>query len=158
MHRRSLAAAAIAGLAFLVPAGSALAAPHTTVERSILNFMHLSDFQMVDEESPARVEFLDTTQRTQAFRPFASAYRPQESLTTQITEAMVRNVRNATSPVTGAQLDFSILTGDNADSQQYNETRWFIDILDGTTGDRGENPDPEMSTGDGTSSKDRKIV
>src|SRR5688500_6069884 len=30
---------------------------------SILNFLQLSDFQMVDEESPARVEFLDGTQR-----------------------------------------------------------------------------------------------
>jgi hypothetical protein len=28
---------------------------------SILNFLQLSDFQMVDEESPGRVEFLDTT-------------------------------------------------------------------------------------------------
>ena len=32
-----------------------------------------------------------------------------------------------------ADMDLAILTGDNADSQQYNETRWFIDILDGTT-------------------------
>src|SRR5688500_19215737 len=30
---------------------------------SILNFLQLSDFQMVDEESPARVEFLDGSQR-----------------------------------------------------------------------------------------------
>ena len=67
---------------------------------------------------------------------------PQESLTTQITEAMVRQARNTTSPITGARLALTILTGDNADSQQYNETRWFIDMLDGTTG--GGNPDPEM--------------
>ncbi|HEX2231979.1 MAG TPA: hypothetical protein VHG69_01295 [Thermoleophilaceae bacterium] len=123
---------------------------------SLLHFLHLSDFQIVDEESPARVEFFDFTQRPSG--PFASAYRPQESLTTQVTEAMVRTARNATSPVTGATLDFSILTGDNADSQQYNEIRWFIDILDGTTGDGGANPDPEMSSEDGTSTSDRKIV
>ena len=104
--------------------------------------LQLSDFQIVDEESPGRVEFLDTTQRAPGLNPFSAAYRPQESLTTQITEAMVRQARNTVSPVTGARLDLTILTGDNADSQQYNETRWFIDILDGTTGN--ENPDPEM--------------
>src|ERR687893_800446 len=35
MHRRSLVAAALAGLAILVLASSALAAPHTTVSRTI---------------------------------------------------------------------------------------------------------------------------
>ena len=99
---------------------------------SIINFLQLSDFQMVDEESPARVEFLDTTQRG-PFTPFSAAYRPQESLTTQVSEAMVRAARNTVSPITHEQLDLTILTGDNADSQQYNETRWFIDILDGDT-------------------------
>ena len=121
-------------------AGRTLRLPN---KASILNFLQLSDFQMVDEESPGRVEFLDTTQRQPPFNPFSAAYRPQESLTTQVTEAMVRQARNTTSPVTGEQLDLTILTGDNADSQQYNETRWFMDILDGTTGD--EDPDPDMN-------------
>src|SRR3712207_9061809 len=97
---------------------------------------------MVDEESPGRVEFLDGSQRIPFASPFSAAYRPMETLTTQITEAMVRQARNTVSPVTGATLDLAILTGDNADSQQYNETRWFVDILDGTTGPG--NPDPEM--------------
>src|SRR3954463_15366754 len=121
---------------------------------SILNFLQLSDFQIVDEESPARVEFLDTTQRAPGVQPFSAAYRPQESLTTQITEAMVRQARNTTSPITGARLALTMLTGDNADSQQFNETRWFIDLLDGTTGNG--DPDPEMDT-PGAPGNDRKI-
>ena len=121
---------------------------------SILNFLQLSDFQIVDEESPGRVEFLDHTQRNPFFSPIAAAYRPQESLTTQVEEAMVRQARNTTSPVTGEPLDLTILTGDNADSQQYNETRWFIDTLDGTTGPG--NPDPEMDA-EQTPGADRKI-
>ena len=109
---------------------------------SLLNFLQLTDFQMIDEESPGRVEFLDGTQRNPFSNPFSAAYRPQDSLTTQITESSVRQARDTTSPVTGARLDFTLLTGDNADSQQFNETRWFVDILDGTTG--SGNPDPEM--------------
>jgi 3',5'-cyclic AMP phosphodiesterase CpdA len=122
---------------------------------SIVNFLQLTDFQMVDEESPARVEFVDSTQRIPRLQPFSAAYRPQESLTTQVTEAMVRQARNAVSPVTGEQLDLAILTGDNADSQQYNETRWFIDILDGT--DTAANPDPEMETPDAAATPGRKV-
>jgi metallophosphoesterase (TIGR03767 family) len=114
---------------------------------SILNLLQLTDFQTVDEESPARVEFLDTTQRVPGLQPFSAAYRPQESLTTQTVEAMVRQARNAVSPVTGRRLDLTMLTGDNADNQQYNETRWFIDILDGTTGDRRRvDPDSGIPT------------
>ena len=159
MHRR-IVAILIAALLGLTTLGTAVAAPPTTLVRtvadrdgdfrlehaegddyellgapegftppkdgSILNFLQMSDFQMVDEESPGRVEFLDRT-----VPQFSAAYRPQESLTTQITEAMVRQVRNTRSPLTQEKLDLTILTGDNADSQQYNETRWFIDILDG---------------------------
>ena len=121
------------------------ARPHS----SILHFLQLSDFQMVDEESPGRVEFLDQTQNP-PINPFAAAHRPQESLTTQVTHEMVRQARNTTSPVTAEQLELTILTGDNADSQQFNETRWFIDILDGqkkvdpNSGIEGTcDPDPE---------------
>jgi metallophosphoesterase (TIGR03767 family) len=114
----------------VVGAGQAFRPPP---QGSILNFLQLSDFQMVDEESPGRVEPIDTTQRAPGLNPFSAAHRPQEALTTQGTEAMVRQVRNAVSPVTGEKVALTVLTGDNADSQQYNETRWFIDILDGTT-------------------------
>jgi hypothetical protein len=113
---------------------------------SLLNFLQLSDFQMVDEESPGRVEFLDGSQRVPGLNPFSAAHRPQESLTTQVTEAMVRQVRNTRSPITSRPLELGVLTGDNADSQQYNETRWFIDILDGTTGSKTK-IDPDSGVG-----------
>src|SRR4051812_12667022 len=116
--------------------------PRLPQPASILNFLQLSDFQIADEESPGRVEAVDTTQRAPGLNPVSAAYRPQESLSTQVTEAMVRQARNTVSPVTGARLSLTMLTGDNADSQQLNETRWFIDILDGTT--TPADPDPEM--------------
>jgi hypothetical protein len=130
----------------LMPSGGSATAERRPNTASILNFLQLSDFQAVDEESPGRVEFLDTTQRAPG-SPFSAAYRPQEAMSTQVTEAMVRQARNTTSQITGEPLDLTILTGDNADSQQYNETRWFIDTLDG---DQTIDPDsgigPECDT------------
>ncbi|MFN2526009.1 MAG: hypothetical protein ABR505_07065 [Actinomycetota bacterium] len=100
-------------------------------ERSLLNFLHLTDFQIIDEETPGKTEVVDPTAQAPAFRALNSAFRPNDSLTTQIEEAMVRAVRRVRSPITGKRPRFTILTGDSADSQQYNETRWYIDILDG---------------------------
>src|SRR4051794_1282500 len=133
------------------------AVPHLPHNASILNFLQLSDFQTVDEESPGRVESVDTTQRVPGLNPLSAAYRPQESLSTQVVESMIDQARNTTSPVTGARLGLTMLTGDNADSQQYNETRWFIDMLDGTTGTG--NPDPDMQIqADGQPAPGRKIM
>src|SRR3954452_8819519 len=138
-------------------AGASGSGPHLPNNASILNFLQLSDFQTVDEESPGRVEAVDTTQRVPGLNPLSAAYRPQESLSTQLVEAMINQARNTTSQVTGARLSLTMLTGDNADSQQYNETRWFIDMLDGTTG--AGNPDPDMQIqADGHPARGRKIV
>src|SRR3954471_16995677 len=115
----------------VLPQGGVVSSFRRPNTASILNFLQLSDFQTVDEESPGRVEFLDTTQRDPFLRPFGAAYRPQEALSPQFVEAMVRQVRNTNSQVTGEPLQLAITTGDSADSQQFNETRWFIDILDG---------------------------
>ena len=89
----------------------------------------LTDLHVVDEESPLRVEFLD-----RVGTPFTSAYRPQEAMTTQVLDSMVRQVRNATSPIPPSEpIEMVMTTGDNSDNTQLNETRWMIDVLDGDT-------------------------
>ncbi len=98
---------------------------------SLLYFGQLSDFQLADEESPARVEFIDTG-------PFGAAWRPWEALNPQIDDAMVRQLDQfaASSPIEAADgsnraMDLTIATGDLADSKQLNETEWTRTLMEG---------------------------
>src|SRR5688572_2827367 len=81
----------------------------------------LSDFQLADEESPAREERFDADP---FWRASASGYRPQEPLVAQQVEASVRQLNEfLTSPVaqgdgSRAQMDMAVMTGDLADSMQ----------------------------------------
>ena len=107
--------------------------------RSLLYLAQLSDFQLSDEESPARVEFLDKEPSGFA----SSAWRPQEALLPFEVDQSIRQVnRFERSPVrqgdgTRAPLANTILTGDLADSQQLNETRWVVRLLEGGRLDPG---------------------
>ncbi|HEY5815356.1 MAG TPA: hypothetical protein VIS95_03345 [Solirubrobacterales bacterium] len=104
---------------------------------SLVYFGQLSDFQLADEESPARVEIIDPLS-TPLGLPFDAAWRPWEALEPQISDAMIRqmNLFTAAGPVadgSGAHrsMDFTIDTGDSADSQQLNETQWVRTLLEG---------------------------
>ncbi|MEA2498709.1 MAG: hypothetical protein QOH26_1114 [Actinomycetota bacterium] len=95
--------------------------------RPLAAFKHISDVHVVDEESPARVEFLD-----QCESPFSAAYRVQEAMSTQVGNSMLEQLAKIkTGPVTGARMSFLVSTGDNIDNKQLNEERLFIDLLDG---------------------------
>jgi metallophosphoesterase (TIGR03767 family) len=104
---------------------------------SLVYFGQLSDFQLADEESPARLEVIDPLS-TPLNLPFGAAWRPWEALEPQIDESMIRQVNkfSGASPVadgSGARraMDFTIDTGDSADSQQLNETLWVRTLLEG---------------------------
>jgi metallophosphoesterase (TIGR03767 family) len=106
---------------------------------SLVYFGQLSDFQLADEESPARVEIIDPLS-TPLGLPFDAAWRPWEALEPQISDAMVRqmNLFTGASPVADGSgghrpMDFTIDTGDSADSQQLNETQWVRTLLEGGT-------------------------
>jgi len=96
---------------------------------SIAAVVQLTDVHIIDAQSPGRVEFLD-----RYGDPYTGAFRPQETLTTQVQASMVHRINEvARGPVTGRPLDCAVSTGDNIDNQQSNELEWFMAVLNGGT-------------------------
>ena len=113
-------------------------ASRTEKRTSLVYFGQLSDFQLADEESPARVEIADPF-ASPSF-PVGAAWRPWEALEPQIDDAAIRQLDQFTtaSPVAAGggghrAMDFTIDTGDSADNQQLNETLWVRTLLEGGT-------------------------
>ena len=97
---------------------------------SLAYFAQLTDFQLADEESPARVEFVD--------RGPSSAHRPHEAFHPWGIDYSFRQINQFTpaSPHiqaggVRAPMDLGLLTGDQSDNQQFNETVWVRQLIEG---------------------------
>ncbi len=111
----------------LMPAGYAGA----TNAARLLAFFSISDVHITDKESPAQVPYVGWRAGFQESGPGGlnqSAYSPAMLYSTFRLDAAVRTI-NALHRL--APFDFGMVLGDICNSSQYNELRWFIDVMDG---------------------------
>ncbi|MBK8884178.1 MAG: TIGR03768 family metallophosphoesterase [Bacteroidales bacterium] len=98
-------------------------------------FFALTDAHMTDEESPASAIYFGYK------GGFIGGYSPVLLFTTQVLDAAIRTINDLNKE---KSFDFGISMGDDCNNTQYNELRWFIDIMDGkyTDPDSGIKDDP----------------
>jgi metallophosphoesterase (TIGR03768 family) len=107
----------------------------TTNAARVLSFFCFSDIHIVDKESPSQADwaaYQTETGFTNNTPPpgsgNSSAYSPVILRTTQVLDAAVKTV-NALHQM--MSFDFGMSLGDDCNGSQYNELRWFIDVMDG---------------------------
>jgi metallophosphoesterase (TIGR03768 family) len=111
------------------------AAASVTTTARLLNFFAMTDTHITDKESPAQAVYYGYKWG------MISGYSPAMLYTTQFLDAAIQtaNALHKEKP-----FDFGIFLGDGINSGQYNELRWYIDVLDGKTlkPDSGAMDDP----------------
>jgi len=93
----------------------------------LIRLVHISDPQIVDEESPAR------SVRTEDL--INVSWRPQEAYGVHTLDATLQRINgiHESGKNTGRPVDAVLMTGDLIDLAQLNELEWFMDTMDGET-------------------------
>lgn len=101
----------------------------------LLKFFTMTDIHITDKESPTQGIYFGYK------GGIISAYSGIMLYTTHVLDAVVQTINSLHKK---HPFDFGISLGDDANNSQYNETRWFIDVLDGKkiNPDSGVKDDP----------------
>ncbi|MHB8770984.1 MAG: TIGR03768 family metallophosphoesterase [Syntrophales bacterium] len=97
-----------------------------TRKTKLLNFFAISDIHITDKESPNQLIYI---QRLHPALPVgASIYSGIMLYTTHVLDAAIQtaNALHKQNPI-----DFGLSLGDTCNTTQYNELRWYIDVIDG---------------------------
>ncbi len=111
----------------IMPATYAAGATSRTRLHRLLHFFAISDIHITDKEAPNQLIYLQQHDVADAGKQ-TSIYSAVMLYTTHVLDAAVQTInvlhqRQA--------FDFGISLGDTCNSTQYNELRWYLDVIDG---------------------------
>jgi len=109
----------------LMPSGYSNPAP-VRLQR-LVNFFAFTDTHITDKEAPNQLIYAQQLDPVYG-APMTSLYSPIMPYTTHVLDAAIQTV-NALHKQT--PFDFGISLGDTCNNTQYNELRWYIDVIDG---------------------------
>jgi len=111
----------------IMPAGYSATAASLTRIRTFLNFFAISDIHITDKEAPNQLIYLQQEDVAHAGHQ-TSICSPVMLYTTHVLDAAVQTVNalHQQNP-----FDFGISLGDTCNSTQFNELRWYLDVIDG---------------------------